>query len=180
MLKLFFKKIFIFTGEAAHTYSLGVQCYANAEERKTTLDNKRCDFLKSFFVPITTLGLKTWRTFQGSAYLLGSQSVGKVTQTSLNLNIMTLLTRSLPHVTLTNSTQSSLDSSYFHFLPIFQSKKSVLNVHKATCIPTYHVQELGTYVNLVFLYSSCTYPIFFSKEKYVRKREKKNNSVSRC
>ena len=66
---------------------LRVQCYANAEERKTTLDNKRCDFLKSFFVPITTLGLKTWRTFQASlrallGHSIGIVGVGKVTQST--------------------------------------------------------------------------------------------------
>jgi hypothetical protein len=46
--------------------SLNLATQMRKKDHLLHLDNKRCDFLKSFFVRITTLGLKTWKDFKAS------------------------------------------------------------------------------------------------------------------
>ena len=46
--------------------SLNLATQMRKKDHLLHLDNKRCDFLKSFFVRITTLGLKTWKDLKAS------------------------------------------------------------------------------------------------------------------
>merc|ERR1712008_520666 len=83
--------------------SLNLPTQMRKKDHLLHLDNKRCDFLKSFFVRITTLGLKTWKDFKALTCLsLGLPCTSSTScllfscDSSLTLNIMFLTVKKQP------------------------------------------------------------------------------------